>query len=207
MLNNNFISRGNTYDTAVSSNPAEPSLPADTSQSLRPDPTSAIDHDIVPPEKKIPSIPSRWKSQNNPYRDIELRLRLAQAAKILSALRDLIAEKSFQFSDVIRVAPRKGVRTRARAVIAKINNLISFQCSIYNHCRSAMTKLGADENILNRFCVLQRRDISSSTALLDPNKPGSTSSHNLSWIWQTSRINEDPNSSGLNECKYINIYF
>jgi hypothetical protein len=156
--------------------------------------------EIIPPEKRRIPLPSRWVSNKNSYRQVELNLRLQQAARVLSSLRDLIAEKSFQFSHVIRVAPRKGVKTRARSVIAKINNHIGYHCRVYNTCRGAMIKLGADENTLSRFRNLQRQDIASSGALLNPNEPGS-SSHRLSWIWQSGRSTDDPNSIGLHECR------
>jgi hypothetical protein len=141
---------------------------------------------------------------NNQYGQVELDLRLDQAARIISGLRDLIAEKSFQFSDVIRVAPRKGVRTRARSTIAKLNNHIAYHCRVYNHCRAALVKLGANDATLTKYRTLQRNDIGSSTALLNPNEPGSTTSHRLSWIWQSSRTTEDETSVGLYECKLYN---
>ena len=157
-------------------------------------------NNIIRPERKNISIPSRWKSIHNIYSQLELNLRLLQAAKILSALRDLIAEKSFQFSHVIRVAPRKGVRTRARSAIAKVNAQVAFYCRLYTQCRTAMVKLGADDIILNRFRVLERQDIASSTALLNPNEPGSTRQR-LSWIWLSGHTEYNQESLGLYECK------
>ena len=152
-----------------------------------------------PEYKKLP-IPSSLASGECNYRQAELDLRLVQAGKALSKLRDLIAEKSFQFSHVIRVAPRRGVRTRARSAIANINNMIGYQCRVYEHSRVAIVKLTSDKGILETFCVLQRQDISSSTALLNPNEPGS-SSHRLSWIWQTGRSADNPDAMGIQECK------
>jgi hypothetical protein len=158
-------------------------------------------NDVVHPERKRISIPSTWKSVNdNNVRQIELDLRMLQAAKVLSALRDLIAEKSFQFSHVIRVAPRKGVRTRARSAIAKINNRIAFNCRVYDRSRAAMVKLGADDIVMNRFRKLERQDIASSTALLNPNEPGS-SSQRLSWIWLSGRTSVNQDTLGLHECE------
>ena len=155
---------------------------------------------LIPPERRRLSIPSRWISLRDNYHQVELDLRLLQAARILTSLRDLIAEKSFQFSHVIRVAPRKGVRTRARSAIAKINTQIGYHCRVYNLCRAAMVKLGADDGILKKFRVLERHDIASSGALLNPNEPGSTTQR-LSWIWQCGRTVEDLSSLGLRECE------
>jgi hypothetical protein len=171
-----------------------------------PDSAAGMNIEVVLPEHRTISIPSRWASGNDTYHRVELNLRIHQAARILSALRDLIAEKSFQFSHVIRVAPRKGVRTRSRSVVAKINFRMSYHCRVYNQCRRVMVRLGADHMILDKFRVLQKEDLRSSSAVLDPNEPGSTR-HRLSWIWQTGQY-VDPqssldgeNSERLRECK------
>lgn len=155
---------------------------------------------LVQPERKIVSLPSTWTSADNYLRQLELDLRIAQAARVLSALRDLIAEKSFQFSHVIRVAPRKGVRTRARSVIAKINDRISYNCRVYDRCRATMVKLNADDTVLNKFQRLERHDVTSSTALLNPNEPGS-SNQRLSWIWLNGRTVAHEDSLSGYECE------
>ena len=68
-----------------------------------------INTNVVQPERRPLPIPSNYLSAGNIYRTVELDLRIQQAARSLHILRDLIADKSFQFSHVIRVAPRKGV--------------------------------------------------------------------------------------------------
>ena len=155
-------------------------------------------------ERRIISIPSRWSMAVHPFRPIELKLRIKQAAASISALRDLIAEKSFQYSHVIRVAPRKGVRTRARSAIAQLNYRMGYHCRVYTRCRTAMEKLGADNVILSTYRLLHRHDIRSSTALLNPNEPGSTR-HQLSWIWQSGSLSAAPNSEGLRECESLRV--
>jgi len=50
-----------------------------------------------------------------------------------------------------------------------------------------MIILGADSSLMQeRFKELKKEDIKTSTAILDPNTPGSTQVQ-LSWIWQTVR--------------------
>ena len=184
-------------------------LPSDP-QSFHPS-NSAENNDVHmdPPEKKRLPLPSTFERSEGLPCSSEMELRLIQAGKILAALRDLIAEKSFQFSHVIRIAPRKGVRTRARAEIAKLNDKIAYYCRVYTHCRMAMVRLGADDEILSRYRVLEKKDIASSGALLNPNEPGSTTLR-LSWIWQTGYQADNSNAQGLYECKvsiYISIYY
>ena len=86
---------------------------------------------IMPPEQKRLSMPPTWVSQENNYCAEEHNLCIKQASKTLQALRDMIADKSFQYSHVIRVVPRQGVRTRACGAITKLNHQIAYHCRVY----------------------------------------------------------------------------
>jgi hypothetical protein len=119
------------------------------------------------------------------HNDLECKHRISLAEYHLDQIRNLIAEKSFQFSHLIRAAPRKAVVTRSRAAVNKLNQQISMHCRMYSRCRSRIVALGADEAILSRLQLLLPNDITASTAIVNPNQPGSTSVK-LSWIWQTS---------------------
>jgi Kyakuja-Dileera-Zisupton transposase len=151
----------------------------------------------VPIEDQLIAIPSNGNA-SNVHRELELSHRIAMAEEQLNHVRNLIAEKSFQFSHVIRVSPRKGVTTRARAVIKKLNNQIAEHCRMYARCRSCLQTLGADISILSRFRVLNPVDVEASTVVLNPNIPGSTRIK-LSWIWHTSAkhilSNSDPSDT------------
>jgi hypothetical protein len=151
------------------------------------------------PENRRLGMPSTWVNQDNPYRSIELNLRIQQADKCLQALRDNIADKSFQYSHVIRVAPRKGVRTRGRGAITKLNSMIAYHARVYERCRRAMTMLGADQAILNKYPILLKEHLKSSTALLNPNEQGSTRLQ-LSWIWRSAAGGIGDSSESLLEC-------
>jgi hypothetical protein len=167
------------------------------------------DNSIVPdgtilPKHKSLLIPSTWTLQDNMYYGIELDLRLKQADQCLQSLRDLIADKSFQYSHVIRVTPHQGVRTRARAVIATLNRKISHFARVYGQCRLAMTRLGADVNVFNIYCILEKQDLKVSTAILNPNEPGSTR-QSLSWLWKTRCSPNPSDSETLLECEWAAI--
>ncbi|KAJ3491395.1 hypothetical protein NLJ89_g11346 [Agrocybe chaxingu] len=141
-------------------------------------------------------------ASDSPYRATELILRKAQAARTLQLLREAIAEKSFQYSHVIRIADRQAARTRARTTIIKLNNSISFHSRSYARCRASMVKLGADDSTLAMFKVLDRGDVMSSTAILDPNKLGS-SRLRLSWIWQTGEVEPTASPDALREFRRV----
>ena len=119
------------------------------------------------------------------YRDLEISHRISIAEEQLNHIRNLIAEKSFQFSHVIRISHRKGVTTRSRALVKRLNNQIAEHGQMYTRCRASLLLLNADESIMTRFKVLTPSDINASTIVINPNAPGSTRI-SLSWIWQTA---------------------
>jgi hypothetical protein len=135
----------------------------------------------LPIELQTIGLPSN-KNVTPGYDHLEIFLRKNQAKTHLNHLRELIAEKSFQYSDLIRGAPRKRVVTRARGTVKGINMRISFHSQVYSQCRSRLIHLGADTPTLQQFRELKRQDIRASTAILTPNEAGSTTLE-LSWIW------------------------
>lgn len=135
-----------------------------------------IEHQLIP-------LPSNG-NVGPTYAQLEISHRISHAEDHLNRIRDLIAEKSFQYSHVIRVSPRKGVNTQSRAAVKKLNLQISIQCRLYTQCRSKLVTLGAEPATFDRFQILKTDDIKASTAIVNPNEPGSTRLK-LSWIWQT----------------------
>jgi hypothetical protein len=97
-------------------------------------------------------------------------------------------------------ASSNGVRTRSHASIAKANDRIAFYCRVYARAQTAMVRLGADDTILETFKILLKEDVKASTAILDPNKFGS-SNLRLSWIWQTGRSASGPDT--MRECQCV----
>ena len=67
----------------------------------------------------------------------------------------------------------------------KINLQISIHCRLYTQCRAQLIKLGASQDQMIHFKVLTVNDIKASTAIVNPNEPGSTQLK-LSWIWQSA---------------------
>ena len=161
----------------------------------------ASEPNTIPPERRPLHLPSSHNTApDHPLRQAELTLRIEQATQYLSALRDAIAQKSFQYSQVMRSAPSKGARTRSRSAILQLSEKIA-QCSrVYSRARAAMVRLGADDRTLNKFKLLLRADVKASTAILDPNISGS-SSLRLSWIWETGAGIAGSSPDAMRECK------
>ena len=124
-------------------------------------------------------------------------------------LRELIAEKLFQYSNLIQGAPRKHVVTRARGTVKGLNVWISFHSQVYSQCQSRLIHLSADTETLQQFCELKKQDISASMAILTPNEAGSTTLE-LSWIWHDvtrhilphANANFSDNPATILECIY-----
>jgi hypothetical protein len=156
----------------------------------------------LPPEHIPLHLPSSYNTNTtaHPLRQAELALRVKQATRYLAGLRDAIAQKSFQYSHVMRSAPSKGIRTRSRTTIIRITDRISQYSKIYCRARAALVRLGADETTLTKFKYLTRDDVKASTAILDPNIPGS-SSIRLSWIWETGPRISGSAPDAMRECK------
>ncbi|KAF8805303.1 hypothetical protein BYT27DRAFT_7224958 [Phlegmacium glaucopus] len=135
------------------------------------------------------------------YRDLEISHRVVHADHHLNRIQELIAEKSFQFSHVIRVSPRKAVNTHSRATVKKLNLKILVHCRLYSQCRARLVILGTNPATLSRLKVLTPADVKASTAIMNPNEPGSTRL-TLSWLWQTARVLWRPTSLNVSLLLY-----
>lgn len=145
--------------------------------------STETDSEIVPVERKIIVIPSNGNVVTNAT-DLEIRFRTRQAETQLNRLRDIIADISFQYSHVIRGQIRKDVRTRSQKRIKSLHHKLSLHARIYTRCRNHLVALNCGQSILNLYRVLKKEDLKTSTAILDPNLPGSTTLK-LSWIWHS----------------------
>ncbi|GLB34334.1 hypothetical protein LshimejAT787_0112180 [Lyophyllum shimeji] len=187
----------NAFDDIDIEGAADPPPPTQATASL----SSA---EVPAPELIVLGLPSAMHQCSQSSRAAELRLRQSHADALLQNLRELIAEKSFHYSHIMRVAPRKAVRTRARTTLGRLNHQIGTLCRVYSKCRASLVRLGADERTLQRYQQLTAVDIKSSTAILEPNRPGSTTDHVLSWIWQLDGPVTDT-TEGLTEFQRIHF--
>ena len=170
-------------------------------------PKAAPQQDDLPPECLRLALPSN-DNVSAVHKALELAFRIRKAEAILSSIRQLIAEKSFKYTDEIRKAPRKGVRTRGRTSILELNRQLSFLCQTYSWNRSRMIDLDADNETLCIYQVLQQDDVRSSTTVIKPNEPGSTTLK-LSWIWHSldrrvmagEQLPESDDNATTTECK------
>lgn len=136
-------------------------------------------------ERHVLTLPSNG-NVNEDVASLEIRDRVKQARRQITQLRDLVADISFQYSHVVRNAPRKSYRTAAQKRVRVLHNDLSYHARIYTQCRNRLITLSCEESLLMMFRVLTRQDLKASTEILKPNEHGS-SSVRLSWIWRTGR--------------------
>jgi hypothetical protein len=83
-----------------------------------------------------------------------------------------------------------------------LNDKIAFHCRVYGQARSALVQLGADDGTLKTLRVLLKDDVKASTAMINPNSPGS-SSVKLSWIWQSNAALLGSGPDLMRECEFV----
>jgi hypothetical protein len=83
-----------------------------------------------------------------------------------------------------------------------LNDKIAFRCRVYSRARSALVQLGADDGTLKTLRVLLKDDVKASTAMINPNSPGS-SSVKLSWIWQSNAALLGSGPDLMRECEFV----
>lgn len=124
----------------------------------------------------------------------ELMLRKGQANDSLAGVRESLGEKSFLFRHDLRLANSKVRKTKAWSRLLTVNKKVNEHRWVYNKCRSAMIRLGAEESVLETYKELTREDCKVSTAVIMPNAPGQRDA-TLAWFWKLPNQNE----SGVSE--------
>ena len=97
--------------------PQAETIPQETSEvAVNPavTPPSSDGLKCITPESRAIILPSTCLSSDHSLSLLELMHRQRQANRYIIALQNVIAEKSFQFSNIIQAAPRKSVVTRSQ---------------------------------------------------------------------------------------------
>ena len=68
-----------------------------------------------------------------------------------------------------------------------------------------MIDLGADASLLNRYKVLERRDLKTNTSVIAPNVCGQQNK-SLPWFWSMDIQRDADVGAWMNDCKYISSY-
>ena len=160
----------------------------------------------LPAEEQVVQLPSRFgsevcKTHLKALAEIEVALRRAQANDALHNLRLAIGQKSFLYRHKVRKNATNAnhkMRLRSRNDIASVSSSIDVASKIYASARRAMKILGAPGNLLEKYQVLQPKDVQTNTAVVDFNAPGQRN-RAMSWIWHSHNSAQD-NPEWLQEC-------
>lgn len=136
----------------------------------------------------------------------ERKLRVGQANDALHQLRLAIGQKSFMFRTRLRNARSKTRKTKAWDDINAVGNTVSHHRRVYHSARSALEKLGASAELLNRYKIITSADTRSSTIIVDPNPRGQRNV-GLAWFWGSGNQQPSGHENGplMKECKFGHI--
>ncbi|KAG1801921.1 hypothetical protein EV424DRAFT_1351821 [Suillus variegatus] len=146
---------------------------------------------LFEPEKMVlpmPSIPGPERCTELGTTELiqhELALWEGQANNALHNIRVHLADKAVIFRTTVRTAKSQAMSTRAWAQVHSVDR--------------ALANLGADNELLERYCPLVKEHLKVSTAVADPNARGQRN-NTLAWFWSMDVEGDSRNSDWLNEC-------
>ena len=162
----------------------------------------------MPPDQCTLPLPSSiagalTKPQLKALVSAELEVRQGQANDALAELRLAIAHKSFLYRQHRQVSGYRKV-LRSYADIRSLASTVNHWARVYTRSRQALISLGASDEIMSRYQVLQPTDLAASTTLITPNVRGQRNA-SLSWIWRGESQSSDIN--WMKECAWRSLLF
>ena len=126
----------------------------------------------------------KWCNENaaEDLAEAELRLREGQLNDSLHHIRIALGHKSFLFRHDIRPARTQRLKTRAWAGVHAVELTVQHHARVYIRGRKAMVDLEAGSNLLDRYQVLSRQDLSVKTSVIAPQVRGQRNK-SLPWFW------------------------
>ena len=105
----------------------------------------------------------------------------------------------------VRHAKNFAVTTWAWKKVSDLDAMVARYSAVYHHCQQQMVALGANQSILNRYQILNKKDVTVSTAVADSNARGHC--HNsLAWFWTMDIPKDTHENDWMSECKLCNLY-
>ncbi|KAH6908105.1 hypothetical protein BKA70DRAFT_1372112 [Coprinopsis sp. MPI-PUGE-AT-0042] len=152
-------------------------------------------------------LPSSFPSETPPSMQgahgCELELRIAQLNDCLEKVRTDIGHKSFLYRSSVRLAEGKKGKTRGYTAISNVDQHMRLNIKIYHKSRWALSRLGAEQSVMNRYRRITKSDTKAITAIYQPNARGQRNK-SLSWIWTTDVQGDSARSAYLAELYRVN---
>ncbi len=136
----------------------------------------------------------------------ELGLREGQANDALKQLRLLIGHKALLFRQHIRKASTTSTRTRAWDDVNSVEDKIKNHTEIYQSARTAIIRLGAPPETLQKYQELEEEHLKVSKDIVNAARTGQRNDV-LPWIWKLDGQHVQEGDNWMDECKSSNIFF
>ena len=152
----------------------------------------------------LPSMLGRDKCRELGIGDLaqqELQLRTGQANDALHEIRIALADKAVLFRTDVRYASNQAKTTRAWGKVNALDSVLHRHASVYRRCRIAMTRLDADNDILQRYQHLRDEDLKVTTAAASPNVRG-LRNRKLAWFWSIDVPRDTEANDWMSECRF-----
>jgi hypothetical protein len=131
----------------------------------------------------------------------ERTLRVGQANDALQGLRLALSRKAVIFREGVRTAKSKTRKLRSWDQILMVDVNVRHHARIYIRARSAMIRLGAALEDLERYQPLKKEHLSVTTARIDPSLRGQRNT-SLAWFWTMDIQGDTDSTQGMAECEY-----
>jgi hypothetical protein len=132
----------------------------------------------------------------------ELRLREGQLNDSLHHIRIALGHKSYLFRNNVRPARTQRLKTRAWGEVHAVESTVQHHARVYNRARRSMLDLGAEASLLDRYKVLERRDLRIDTTVIAPDVRGQRNK-SLPWFWSMDVRRDADVGAWMKDCKRI----
>ena len=103
------------------------------------------------------------------------------------------------FRHDVRPARTQRLKTRAWAEVHAVESTVQHHARVYNRARKAMVDLGASTNLLDRYKVLTRQDLSVKTSVIAPHVRGQRNKA-LPWFWTMDVRRDEDVGEWMKDC-------
>jgi len=130
----------------------------------------------------------------------ELQLRQGQANYALHEIWLALTDKAILFHTEVRHGRNYAVTTCAWKKVLDLDTLVKRYSAVYNQCQKQMVALGADQSILDWYQILNKKDLTVSTVVSNPNARGHCHD-SLTWFWTMDIPKDTDKNDWMSECK------
>jgi hypothetical protein len=134
----------------------------------------------------------------------EIELRVGQANDALADLRVELGHKALLFRTKVRYTKNTKGKTRAWKEVIKSSMEVMKHVRCYERARRALVKLGADNEILQKYQDIKKEDLKISKDIVDENRFGQKNA-SLAWFWRLGPQGDAVGNEWMEECKCLGM--